>query len=81
LRDVSTELISCNLENFKEYVSTLKELIDREKISYSLTTILAKVKDGVSLEKVYADINSLKMNGDIKLNDTEIAIEILKEIE
>lgn len=80
LRDVSTELISCGVDEFKEYVSTLKELITRERLTYNLTTTLAKVKDWVSLEKIYADINDIKMEWGTLTDDTEIALEILKEI-
>lgn len=80
LRDVSSELISCGVDEFKEYVSTLKELITRERLTYNLTTALAKVKDGVSLEKIYADINDIKMEWGTLTDDTEIALEILKEI-
>ena len=80
LRDVSSELISCGVDEFKEYVSTLKELITRERLTYNLTTALAKVKDWVSLEKIYADINDIKMEWGTLTDDTEIALEILKEI-
>lgn len=80
LRDVSNELISCWLNEFKDYVATLKELIDREKLTYNLTTILAKTKDGVALDKIYADINDIKMWEWVSIDDSEIALEILKEI-
>ena len=80
IRDVAWELIACWNDEFQEYVETLKELIERDKLTYNLSTILAKVKDWISLDKAYSEINNLKMEWESDSDDSEIVMEILREI-
>lgn len=61
IRDVASELIACSDDDFINYVETLKELIERDRLARNLNTIMANLKDWAELENIYRELNNIKI--------------------
>lgn len=60
MRDISTEIITCNENLFEEYVEALRDIVNREKLIRNLNTITLNLKDGADLNKMYWELDNLK---------------------
>lgn len=80
LRDIAWEVFVPSITDFENYVEHLKEIITRENLNNQLETLLINLKWGASLDGIYEGINKLKIWGEEEIDDSSIAIELLKEI-
>ena len=74
------DAIYASEENFKMYVEELKELIELDKLEWDLNMALLSLKAWKWLDYLYEEINKIKCRWENDVDDSEIALDILKEL-
>lgn len=79
IRDITTEVLYTNQNDFEWYVDAFKEIIERETLENKINSISIKLKGWVSLNSIYQDISELKVDK-TEVSDWEVLFELLQEI-
>lgn len=79
IRDIATETLW--VSEFEKYISQLKDLISRDKLSASLRKIVAEIWDWKELNDIYSDLNKLKIDVEENSDLSEALFEIIQEID
>lgn len=79
IRDITTEVLYTNQNDFEWYVDAFKEIVERETLENKINSISIKLKGWVSLNSIYQDISELKVDK-TEVSDWEVLFELLQEI-
>lgn len=79
IRDIATETLW--ISEFEKYISQLKDLISRDKLSASLRKIVTEIWDWKELNDIYSDLNKLKIDVEENSDLSTALFEIVQEID
>lgn len=80
IREISTEIITCNQNDFESFVEALKELISREELENKIYWLSLKIKSWTSLNEIYEEITKLKTEWEVKQDLSSALTELYEEI-
>ena len=78
--EISWDALSVTENSFQMYVEELKEYIQKDKLYSDLTMAVLELKSWKDLNYIYSELNKIKSEPETTIDDSEIALEILKEI-
>lgn len=80
IRDITTEIITCNQSDFETFVETLKEIITRNKLENQIYNLSLKIKSWASITEIYEEITNMKSEWEIKQDLKWALMELYEEI-
>ena len=80
IRDISTEVLTCNQSDFEAFVDTLKEILAREKIESQIYGLWLKLKSWATINEIYEEIQKIKSEWEVKQDLKWALTELYEEI-
>ena len=80
IRDISTEVLTCNQSDFETFEDTLKGILAREKIESQIYGLGLKLKSWATINEIYEEIQKMKSEWEVKQDLKWALTELYEEI-
>ena len=80
IRDISTEILTCNQSDFLVFVESLQDILTKEKLSSKIHDLGIKLKSWLPITDIYEEITKLKSEWEVKQDLKWALTELYEEI-